>query len=149
MTPLGEKVRQKLTVEEGELLGDEQLDALSKYIGLTRDGKVIFKVDKNKLTQKQMILLYAIGKHLAHEARYTTDPTVTVEELVNELGLGYAVTTSRCSELRREGLLLSVERGKYRALIRQAIEKVLAELSQEEVLDDEASPEVRQEASDA
>ena len=45
MTPLGEKVRQKLTVDEGEL-SDWQLDALRKYIGLTRDGKVVFQVER-------------------------------------------------------------------------------------------------------
>ncbi len=132
VTPLGEKVRQKLTLDEGELL-DSQLDALSKYIGLTKDGKVVFKVDKSKLSQRHRILLYAIGKHLAYEAGYAREPHVTLEELANELGMGYTVTGARCSELRREGLLLSVERGVYRALIRQAIEKVLAELSQEEV----------------
>jgi predicted transcriptional regulator len=70
---------------------------------------------------------------LAHEAGYASEPHVTIEELANELGLGYTVTTARCSELRREGLLLSIERGAYRVLLRQAIEKVLAELSQEQV----------------
>ncbi len=132
VSPLGEKVRQKLTVDDAELL-DSQLEALSKYIGLTRDGKVVFKVDKSKLSQRHRILLYAIGKHLAHEAGYAREPHVTLEELANELGLSYMVTSARCSELRREGLLHSVERGVYRALIRPAIEKVLAELSQEKV----------------
>jgi len=132
MTPLGEKVRQKLTIDEGELM-DAQLDALRKYIGLTKDGKVVFKVDKSKLSQRHRILLYAIGKYLAHEANYVTEPHVTLEELVNELGLGYMAASARCSELRREGLLLSVERGMFRVLIRPVIEKVLAELSQEQV----------------
>jgi hypothetical protein len=132
VTPLGQKVQQKLTVDEDELL-DSQLDALRNYIGLTKDGKVVFKVDRSKLSQRHRILLYAIGKYLAHEAGYASEPHVTIEELVNELGLGYTVTTARCSELRREGLLLSIERGAYRVLLRQAIEKVLAELSQEQV----------------
>jgi hypothetical protein len=134
VTPLGQKVQQKLTVDEDKLQDlDSQLDALSNYIGLTKDGKVVFKVDRSKLSQRHRILLYAIGKYLAHEAGYASEPHVTIEELVNELGLGYTVTTARCSELRREGLLLSVERGAYRVLLRRAIEKVLAELSREQV----------------
>ena len=130
VSPLGEKVRQKLTVDESTLL-DDHLDRLSRFIGLTADGKVVFKVDKGALTQRHLILLYAIGKYLAHEAGYAKEPYVTVEELMDELGLDIRVLSARCSELKREGLLVSPERGKYRALIRPAIEKVLAELKEE------------------
>ncbi len=38
VTPLGQKVQQKLTVDEDELL-DSQLDALRNYIGLTKGRK--------------------------------------------------------------------------------------------------------------
>jgi hypothetical protein len=71
VTPLGQKVREKLTVNEGWLL-DSELDALRNYIGLTEDGKVIFMVDRSKLSQRHRILLYAIGKYLAHEAGYAS-----------------------------------------------------------------------------
>jgi hypothetical protein len=130
VTPLGEKVRQKLTVDEGEL-SDWQLDALRKYIGLTRDGKVVFQVERSKLSQRHKILLYAIGKYLAHKAGYASEPYVTVEELANELGLRFTDTGIKCSELWREGLLLPTEKG-YRVLLRRAVEIVLAELSEEE-----------------
>jgi hypothetical protein len=130
VTPLGEKVRQKLTVDEGEL-SDWQLDALRKYIGLTKDGQVVFQVERSKLSQRHRILLYAIGKYLAHEAGYASEPYVTVEELANELGLRFTDTGIKCSELWREGLLLPTEKG-YRVLLRRAVEIVLAELSEEE-----------------
>jgi len=128
VAPLGEKVRQKLTVDEGEL-SDSQLDALRKYIGLTKDGKVVFKVERSKLSQRHKILLYAIGKYLAQEAGYASEPYVTVEELANELGLRFTDTGIKCSELWREGLLLSIEKG-YRVLLRRAVETVLVELTQ-------------------
>jgi hypothetical protein len=127
---LGEKVRQKLTVDEGEL-SDWQLDALRKYIGLTRDGKVIYKVERSKLSQRHRILLYAIGKYLAHEAGYASEPYVTVEELANELGLRFTDTGIKCSELWREGLLLSIEKG-YRVLLHRAVETILVELTRTE-----------------
>jgi hypothetical protein len=52
---------------------------------------VIFKVDRSKLSQRHRILLYPIGKYLAHEAGYASEPYVTVEELAlaNELGLRF------------------------------------------------------------
>jgi hypothetical protein len=40
-------------------------------------------------------------------------------------------TGIKCSELWREGLLLSIEKG-YRVLLRQAVEKLLGELTQTE-----------------
>ena len=130
MTPLGEKVRQKLTVDEGEL-SDWQLDALRNYIGLTKDGKVIFMVERSKLSQRHRILLYSIGKYLAHEAGYASEPYVTVEELANELGLRFTDTGIKCSELWREGLLLSIEKG-YRVLLHRAVETILIELTRTE-----------------
>jgi hypothetical protein len=130
VTPLGEKVRQKLTVDEGES-SDWQLDALKNYIGLTRDGKVIFQVERSKLSQRHRILLYAIGKYLAHEAGYASEPHVTIEELANELGLRFTDTGIKCSELWREGLLLSTEKG-YRVLLHRAVETILVELTRTE-----------------
>jgi len=130
VTPLGEKVRQKLTVDEGEL-SDWQLDALRNYIGLTKDGKVIFMVERSKLSQRHRILLYSIGKYLAHEAGYASEPYVTVEELANELGLRFTDTGIKCSELWREGLLLSIEKG-YRVLLHRAVETILIELTRTE-----------------
>jgi hypothetical protein len=129
-TPLGEKVREKLTVDEGWLL-DSELDVLRNYIGLTKDGKVVFKVERSKLSQRHRILLYAIGKYLAHEAGYASEPYVTIEELANELGLRFTDTGIKCSELWREGILLSIEKG-YRVLLRRAVETVLVELTQTE-----------------
>jgi hypothetical protein len=127
---LGEKVRQKLTVDEGEA-SDSQLDALRKYIGLPKDGKAIFKVDRSKLSQRHKILLYAIGKYLAHKAGYASEPYVTVEELANELGLRFTDTGIKCSELWREGILLSIEKG-YRVLLHRAVETILVELTRTE-----------------
>jgi hypothetical protein len=76
-------------------------------------------------------LLYAIGKYLASEAGYASEPYVTVEELANESGPRFTDTGIKCSELWREGLLLPTEKG-YRVLLRRAVEIVLAELSEEE-----------------
>jgi hypothetical protein len=74
-------------------------------------------------------LLYAIGKYLAHKAGYAGEPYVTVEELANELGLRFTDTGIKCSELWREGLLLSIEKG-YRVLLHRAVETILVELTQ-------------------
>jgi hypothetical protein len=75
--------------------------------------------------------LYAIEKHLAHEAGYASEPHVTVEELANELGLRFTDTGIKCSELWREGILLSIEKG-YRVLLHRAVETILVELTRTE-----------------
>ena len=113
MSELAEKIRNKLTVDESIII-EHVLDRLSKLIGITKTGKVIFKISRDALTTKNQIALYAIGKYMAKQAGYIESDQISIEELSRELGISPKIASTRAGELRREGKLISLERGMYR-----------------------------------
>ncbi|MEM0090702.1 MAG: hypothetical protein QXF84_05080 [Nitrososphaerota archaeon] len=126
MSDLAEKIRQKLTVDELVIL-EQTLDRLSRFIGLTKDGRVLIKLDRTKMSTRHLISLYAVGKYMAKQAGYLTEDIITIDEVTRELGVDGKVAAARIAELRREGVLLGVERGQYR-FNPSHIERILAEL---------------------
>ena len=113
MSELAEKIRNKLTVDESIII-EHVLDRLSKLIGITKTGTVVFKISKEMLTTKNQIALYAIGKYMAKQAGYIESDQISIEELSRELGISPKIASTRAGELRREGRLISLERGMYR-----------------------------------
>jgi len=113
VSELAEKIRNKLTVDESIII-EHVLDRLSKLIGITKTGKVIFKISRDALTTKNQIALYAIGKYMAKQAGYIESDQISIEELSRELGISPKIASTRAGELRREGKLISLERGMYR-----------------------------------
>jgi len=130
MTELAERIREKLTVDEAEVI-DRTLDRLSKLIGLTKNGKVVFKVDRGKTTTKTLLALYMAGKHMAKQAGYVEDDTVSMDELARELGTDPRIAAARASDLRREGKLINVGRGSY-IINPSAIESIMSEAEKEQ-----------------
>ncbi|MCS7125803.1 MAG: hypothetical protein NZ929_02700 [Aigarchaeota archaeon] len=129
MSDLAEKIRQKLTVDESVMI-EQMLDRLSKLLGLTRDGKILIKFDRTKVTTRSLISIYAVGKLMAKQAGYSSEDYVSIDELSRELGIDGKVVGARVSELRREGVLISVERGQYK-LNPSYIEYILSEVERQ------------------
>lgn len=109
---LAEKIRKKLLIESE--ITDEILDKASKLIGLTKDGKIIFKVDRGKLSMADQILLYLVAKKLAHEAELVDRDSCSTSELSRELGIPMKVVAARLSELLKKGFVERLEIGTYR-----------------------------------
>jgi len=59
---LAEKIRKKLLIES--TITDETIDKASRLIGLTKNGKIIFKIDRRRISISNQILLYLAGKNL-------------------------------------------------------------------------------------
>lgn len=129
MSELAEKIRQKLTVDESVIL-EQMLDRLSRLIGLTKDGKVLIKFDRTKTTTRSLISIYAVGKFMAKQAGYSSEDIITIDELTRELGIDGKIVAARVSELRREGVIMGVERGQYR-INPSYIEYILAEIERQ------------------
>ncbi|MEM2114904.1 MAG: hypothetical protein QXS12_05565, partial [Candidatus Caldarchaeum sp.] len=62
---LKRKLRE-LIVDEEELSA-ALVDRTKRFIRLTRDGKVVFMVQKDRLPIRSQILLYLTGKRIARE----------------------------------------------------------------------------------
>ncbi|MCL7389077.1 MAG: hypothetical protein LZ173_03975 [Thaumarchaeota archaeon] len=68
-------------------------------IGLTKNGKIIFKINRRKISISDQILLYLAGKKLAYEAELVESDTCSITELRDELGINEKVIGARLSEL--------------------------------------------------
>jgi len=109
---LAEKIRKKLVIESE--ITDEVIDKASRLIGLTKEGKIIFKIDRGRLSIADQVLLYLIAKRLAYEAELVGRDSCSLSELAQELGISVRVVAARLSELLRKNLVERLETGTYR-----------------------------------
>jgi len=109
---LAEKIRKKLVIESE--ITDEVIDKASRLIGLTKEGKIIFKIDRGRLSIADQVLLYLIAKRLAYEAELVDRDSCSLSELAQELGISVRVVAARLSELLRKNLVERLETGTYR-----------------------------------
>ena len=80
---------------------------------INRKGDVFIKGEA--LTDKDKVAVVAIARFLANQADNKINPTITAEEVVRYTQLDKNVVSARLSDLVKEGLLLRVERGVYKA----------------------------------
>jgi hypothetical protein len=109
---LAEKIRKKLLIES--IITDETIDKASRLIGLTKNGKIIFKIDRRKISISDQILLYLAGKKLAYEAELVESDTCSITELRDELGINEKVIGARLSELIKKSQVDRLEAGLYK-----------------------------------
>ncbi|GBC69663.1 hypothetical protein HRbin01_01365 [archaeon HR01] len=105
-----EKLRDLVIEEE---ISPELVEKVKKFIRLTRRGQIVFVVPKEKLTIRDQILLYLLGKRLAKELEFVEKDSASIEEISSGLGADYFSVASRLSELKSQHYVLSVERGEY------------------------------------
>ena len=122
---LKKKILEEMTVNHSNAL-DKNFDLAKQLIRITRDGKidVIFK---DKLTGKENILLYLIGKLYAKEAELTLTDDSSNKELMDELGVPKGSILPWLKELRDEKRIRQVTKGKftYHAIALNVVEKSL------------------------
>ena len=82
---LKRKIMEEMTVEYSSAL-EKNFDLAKKFIRITKDGRVNVLVE-DKVSGKDRILLYLIGKLYAKEAGLTSSDSVGNKELMNELGI--------------------------------------------------------------
>ncbi len=77
-------------------------------------GAVVLLPPKAKLTDRQLITVYLLGRYFASRLELAQTDTLTIEELLKLSQLEESSLSARLSELKRDGLVESVERGSYR-----------------------------------
>ncbi|MEM4354022.1 MAG: hypothetical protein QW470_04645 [Candidatus Caldarchaeum sp.] len=108
---LKRKLRE-LIVDEEELSA-ALVDKTKRFIRLTRDGKVVFMVQKDKLPIRSQILLYLTGKRIARELGLVKSDLASIEEISAAIGAEYFTVAARLKELKDQYLVFAVERGGY------------------------------------
>jgi hypothetical protein len=127
MTEFKEKILKEMVVDHSNAL-EKNFDAAKRFLGITKEGKVHLHVDKKKLSGKEMILLYLIGKIYAKEAGCSDVDHATNKELMEELGFPEGTVWGYISQLNKENRIRQVGKGEYRIPI-NLIEKTLNEIN--------------------
>jgi len=90
---LAQKIREKLQIKK--IITDELLDNAKKLIGITDDGKIIFKIDRSHLPVTDQIPLLLAGFKLAYEARLREKPQASLEEIAGAIQIDRRIVSAR------------------------------------------------------
>lgn len=126
---LKSRIIQEMTVDYANAL-EKNFDLAKQLIRITKDGKVDVAI-KDRLTGKENILLYLIGKLYAKEAERAATSDVGSQELMNELGLPKGSLYPWLKDLREEHKISQTTRGRYTyyAIAHNVLERTLKDIS--------------------
>lgn len=108
---LKKMIIEEMTVDYSNAL-EKNFDLAKQFIRITKDGKVDI-LFKDKLSGKEKILLYLIGKLYAKEAGFAATDDVGNKELMDELGIPKGSLLPWLKDLRDENKIKQVKKGRY------------------------------------
>jgi len=108
---LKRRIMEEMSVDYSSAL-EKNFDLAKQFIRITKDGKVDVLV-KDKLTGKDTILLYLIGKLYAKEAGVVTADDVGNKELMDELGIPEGSLFPWLKDLRDGNDIKQIKKGRY------------------------------------
>lgn len=122
---LKKRIIREMTVDYSSAL-EKNFDLAKQFVRITQGGQVDVQF-KEKLTGKQQMLLYLIGKLYAKEAGLTTTDDVANKELMNELGIPEGSLLPWLKDLREKKKIKQVKKGRYthHAISLNVVEKTL------------------------
>ncbi len=125
---LKKKILDEMTVDYADSL-EKNLDLAKHFTRITKEGKVEVLV-KDKVSGKEQILLYLIGKIYAKEAGLAETDEVGNSELIKELGIPVGSLLPWLKELRDKNKIRQIrrERNVYHTVPVNQIEDVLVAL---------------------
>lgn len=125
---LKEKILAEMTSNYTNSL-DKNFELAKKFIRITPEGYVEV-LAKDKISGKEQILLYLIGKIYAKEAGLTLSEEVDNGEFMKELGIPIGSILPHLKYLKKENKIRPIRRGKIvkHAISINIVEKTLNEI---------------------
>lgn len=108
---LKKRIIEEMTVDYSSAL-ERNFELAKQFIRITQDGNVEV-LSKERLSGKESILLYLIGKLYAKEAGFTATNDVGNRELKNELGVPEGSLLPWLKELRDKKKIKQIKKGRY------------------------------------
>ena len=105
---LKRKILQEMTVNYSKIL-EQTFDLAKQFIRLTKNGDVEILV-KEKVSGKEKVLLYLIGKLYAKEAGLTPTDEVGNKELMEKLGMPSGSLLPWLKDLRDKNKIKQIKR---------------------------------------
>ncbi len=124
---LAKKIKDKLQIGE-QTITDDFLDKAKKLIGITSDGKIIFKINRSHISVADQILLLLAGVRLAYEAKIRESSAITLEEVAEALQINRKIASARLTELIGSYRVSRKTRGSY-AISDYALHEVINRLA--------------------
>ncbi len=110
-----------LTVDLAELIEEAK-----GVIAIAPEGPEVL-VPKEKLTDSEALQFYLLGAYIAFRLGKRATDAMTKEELQAKLGKSSKITSTRLSELVKEGSVVKADEGNYR-LATVAVKRLQSEL---------------------
>ena len=108
---LKKRIMEEMTVDYSSAL-EKNFDLAKQFIRITKEGKIDVLV-KDKLTGKDSILLYLIGKLYAKEAGVVTADYAGNRELMDELGIREGSLLPWLKDLRDGNDIKRIKKGGF------------------------------------
>lgn len=105
-----QKIMEEMSVNYSSTL-EKNFDLAKQFIRITKDGKVDVLV-KDKLSGRDQILLYLIGKLYAKEAGLSATDDTGNRELMNELGVPQGSLLPWLMTLRKSPGIKQIKKGR-------------------------------------
>jgi hypothetical protein len=108
---------------------EKNFDLAKQFMRITKEGKVDI-LAKDKLSGKEQISLYLIGRLYAKEAGFSATDDVGNKELMNELGIPKGSLLPWLKQLRDENKIKPIKSGKYthHIIALNMVEKILRKI---------------------
>ena len=119
-------VLKRILIDEDAVF-ERLVDRASNLFKIDKSGDIIFLIPKARLTHRQTIALVSLGRYFAAELGILEMDTVTSDDLSAYMDTDKRTITARLADLKKEGVVQSVERGTFRVSI-LGINKILDEL---------------------
>jgi len=97
-----------LTVDLAKLIED-----FKDVIAIASEGPELL-IPKEKLTDSETLQLYLLAAYIGYRLGKLTRETMTKEELAAKLGKSMKITSTRLSELTKEGIAAKIEEEGYK-----------------------------------
>lgn len=125
---LKQRILQEMTVDYSKVL-EQDFDLAKQLFRLTKDGDVEILV-REKISGKEEILLYLIGKLYAREAGLTSTEEVGNEEFLEKLGMPTGSLLPWLKTLRDSNIVKQIRReGRTYHIIRiNLVDKILKKI---------------------
>lgn len=105
------RIIEEMTTDYSNAL-EKNFELAKRFIRITKDGKVDVLV-KAKVTGKESILLYLIGKLYANEAEFAETGNAGNKELMDELGIAEGSLLPWLKDLRDGNQIKQVRKERY------------------------------------
>jgi hypothetical protein len=109
-------VLKKMLIDEDAVF-ERLVDRASNLFKIDKSGDIIFLIPKSQLTHRQTIALVSLGRYFAAELGIFETDTVTSDGLSAYMNTDKRTITARLADLKKEGVVQSVERGTFRVSI--------------------------------